>query len=111
VLSTITGVDKVVIVTEPGLSGLHDLERCLEICEKQGLRVSVVINKYDINPEQCLNTELFCSMKGVEIAGKVPFDKAIVMAMVNCKSIIEWSPDSAAAKEITRIFTNLIHEG
>jgi MinD superfamily P-loop ATPase len=48
VISTITGVNIVIVVTEPSLSGLHDLERTLEISDKFRLRTWVVINKYDI---------------------------------------------------------------
>jgi MinD superfamily P-loop ATPase len=107
VISSITGVNHVVIVTEPTISGLHDLKRTLEVVSKFNLKAWVIINKYDLNTEMTSQIELHCSELGVSLAGKLPFDSAVVDAMVNCKSIIEWSPNSIVAKEIENIFRRI----
>ncbi|MFO8021192.1 MAG: ATP-binding protein [Perlabentimonas sp.] len=107
VISSITGVNHVVIVTEPTTSGLHDLKRTLEVVTKFNLRAWVVINKYDLNNEMSALIENYCHDEGVSMAGKLPFDSTVVDAMVNCKSIVEWAPDSFLSEELSRIWKTI----
>ena len=81
VISSLTGVKKAVIVTEPTLSGLHDLERVLELIESFRIKTYFVINKYDLSFEIAIKIEEFLKDKGFEISVKVPFDKRIVKAI------------------------------
>ena len=81
VISSLTGVKKAVIVTEPTLSGLHDLERVLELIERFRIKPYFVINKYDLSVEMANKIEEFLKDKGFEISVKVPFDKRIVKAI------------------------------
>lgn len=81
VISSLTGVKKVVIVTEPTLSGLHDLERVLELIERFRIKPYFVINKYDLSVEMANKIEEYLKAKGFEIAVKVPFDKRVVKAI------------------------------
>lgn len=81
VISSLTGVKKAVIVTEPTLSGLHDLERVLELIERFRIKPYFVINKYDLSFEIANKIEEFLKDKGFEISVKVPFDKRIVKAI------------------------------
>lgn len=78
VISSLTGVKKAVIVTEPTLSGLHDLERVLELIERFRIRPYFVINKYDLSLEMANKIEEFLKDKGFEVSVKVPFDKRVV---------------------------------
>ncbi len=94
VISTITGVDHVVIVTEPTMSGLNDLQRTIEICSKFNLKTWVIINKYDLNSEISNKIEKFCKSTKIDILCQLPFDPKIVQAMVNKKTILEYAPDS-----------------
>lgn len=103
-ISTITGVDQVVIVTEPTISGLHDLKRAMEITSNFKLKTWVIINKYDLNTDLTAKIEKQCKQSNITIAGKFPFDRLVVDAMVNCKSIVEWAPDSEIAKMIADSF-------
>ena len=98
VISTITGADQVLIVTEPSLSGLHDLERTIDLTTKFELKTRVLINKSDLNSEISDRIEEYCKSKDIEVAAKLPFNKEVVNAMVNCKSIIEHSPNSETSK-------------
>lgn len=100
VISTITGVDHVVIVTEPTISGIHDLKRTIEIATKFNFKLWVIINKYDLNDDMANEIELYCNNLNISIAGKFRFDPQVVEAMVHCKSIMEYAPDSDFAKEI-----------
>lgn len=100
VISTITGVDYVIVVTEPTLSGLHDLKRTLEVSSKFKNKTRVIINKYDLNTDMANRIESYCIENNVAVIGKIPFDPQVVQAMVNCKSILEFAPKSEVAKLI-----------
>lgn len=110
VISTITGVDHVVIVTEPTISGLQDLKRTIEITSKFNLKTWVIINKYDLNYEMANKIEAYCNSINISVAGKLFFDNQVVEAMVNCKSIIEYNKDSETSKTIRLIYNTIIHK-
>ncbi len=105
VISSITGVNHVVIVTEPTLSGLHDLKRTVEITSKFQVKTWVVINKFDLNTSMSAQIANYCEEADIPVAGKIPFDPQMVEAIVNCKSISEWNSTSAAAIEIKNIWS------
>lgn len=107
VISSITGVDHVVIVTEPTISGLHDLKRTIEIVSKFNLKTWVIVNKYDLNPEMAIQIENYCIAEQVPLLGKLPFDPLVVEAMVQCKSIMEWSPGSGIAMELSKFWKQI----
>lgn len=100
VISTITGVETVVVVTEPTLSGLHDLKRTLEVTTKFKNKTTVIINKYDLNTDMANTIEMYCAENNVLVIAKIPFDPQVVQAMVNCQSIVEFAPESEVTKLI-----------
>ena len=108
VISTITGVDVVVIVTEPTLSGLHDLKRTLEITAGFKLHTNVIINKFDINTDMTSRIETYCNQNGIQVIGKLPFDPLIVEAMVNCQSITDYAPDSVISSLLKNTYSKII---
>ena len=110
VMSSLTGVNHAVIVTEPSLSGLSDLKRALEITSKFDLKTWIIINKYDLNEDATNDIFNYCHDNNFMVAGKIPFDSQIVDAMVNCKSITEYAPYSDITFEIERIFNMIIHD-
>lgn len=81
VISTITGVDKAYIVTEPTVSGLHDLKRVIHLIRIFKTDVSVIINKAGINDTQEGAIERYCQEEGIDCALKIPFDRAITEAI------------------------------
>jgi MinD superfamily P-loop ATPase len=107
-ISSITGVDKVVVVTEPTLSALQDLKRTIELISGFSSQAFAVINKYDLNEEMTREIVRLCLDHHWQVIGQIPFDEQIVTAMIQCKSIVEWSPASAASIEISRIWQRLI---
>jgi MinD superfamily P-loop ATPase len=109
VISTITGTDKVLIVTEPGISGLSDLKRTVELVQGFKYRAMVLINKYDLNPEMSLKIEHYCEKVKVPVIGKLPFDPQITTAMLNCKTIVEWMPKSETSKALNRIWKTILN--
>ena len=107
VISSITGVDAVIIVTEPTISGLEDLKRAMQTADIFGIKTFVIINKYDINENMTGKIENYCKSANVTIAGKLFFDPDVVTAMINCISIYEHDPNSLNCKILTNIWKNI----
>ncbi len=106
VISSVTGADHVLVVTEPTLSGLHDMERAIELVKGFHVPISVIINKYDINPEVTGQIESFVVKVGAAAAGKIPFDRAVVEALVQKRCVTE-NGESPAGRSIREIWHNL----
>ncbi|MBN1398884.1 MAG: ATP-binding protein [Bacteroidetes bacterium] len=108
VISSISGIDCALIVTEPTLSGLHDLIRVVELTRHFNVKTFVVINKYDLNTEMAEEIESYCRNNGVALAGKIKYDTAIIEAMVNKKTVIEYSKGevSQQIKNVWEIIQN-----
>lgn len=83
VISSLTGADRAVLVTEPSLSALRDLERLVELLARFRIPPVAVINKWDLSPELSGRVEDFCSDAGIPVLMKIPFDTAMVQAVVN----------------------------
>ncbi len=111
VISTLTGVDKTIIVTEPTRSGFHDLKRIVELTNTFNIPTYIVVNKYDLNENMTDQILTWCSDAGIPVVGKIPFDPQIVEAMLQCKSIVEWAPETQAAKEIHAIYQQVVNNG
>ncbi len=107
VIASVSGIDLGVIVTEPTLSGIHDMKRGLKLLNHFKVLSLICINKYDINMENTRRIERFCRKQEIEIIGKVSFDSIVTEAMVNGKTIIEYSPRSAVAKEVEAIWEEI----
>ena len=99
VISSLSGADLALLVTEPTLSGMHDLERVLGVCYHFGVKALVCINKYDINEDNTRQVETYCSNQGVEVASKIPFDDVVTTAMVKGLPVVEYG-DSEVSREI-----------
>lgn len=85
VISSMTGVKKVIIVTEPTLSALHDLKRVYQLTQKFNLKVLLVINKYDISKEISKKIEIFAKENNIDLSLKIPYDESILKAIINKK--------------------------
>lgn len=90
VMSSLTGASLAVVVTEPSVSGLHDLNRVLRLVEHFKIPAVVVINKYDINLETSNQIEKTVDKIGGQIVGQIPYDSSIIKAMVNGQTIPEF---------------------
>lgn len=102
VISTITGVDKVVVVTEPTLSGFLDMKRVIEVVCRFSVQISVIVNKYDLNPDICEQIDKWCEEMEIPVVAHLPFDAQIVEAMIAGKTIIEYNKDC----EVSRLIEN-----
>ena len=93
VISALSGADLAVIVTEPTVSGRHDLERVLELCRHFTIPAGIIINKCDLNQDQAAGIEKFCHASDLPIIGRLPHDAAFTQAMVQGLSITEYDTD------------------
>ncbi|ODA38713.1 ATP-binding protein [Desulfosporosinus sp. BG] len=101
VISTITGCQQVLVVTEPSQSGKHDLERVLKLTAHFRIATQVIINKWDINIEVSQEIEDACSQSGVSVVGKIPFDPMVPKAIALGYPITRYdSPAASAIREI-----------
>ena len=91
VISSLSGANIALLVTEPTLSGIHDLERVLGMCHHFGVQALVCINKYDINEDNTHQIEGYCLSQGVEVAARIPFDNIVTEAMVHGLPVVEYS--------------------
>ena len=91
VLSSLAGVDFALIVTEPTAAGIHDLERLVKLAQHFNIPSLVCINKYDINTAKTLQIEEYCRQEDLKLVGKIPFDVAVIKAMVENKTVMEYS--------------------
>jgi MinD superfamily P-loop ATPase len=97
VISSITGADHVLVVTEPTLSGLHDLRRVTRLTGHFDIETQVCINKWDLNEALTAEIEAQAHRHGVRVAGKVRYDRAVTTAQIKKKSIVEYCHHGAAA--------------
>jgi MinD superfamily P-loop ATPase len=107
-IASLGGVDLGVVVVEPTLSGMHDMERALKLLNHFRINSMVCINKYDLNVENTNMVEEFCTENNVKVAGKISFDPVITKAMVFGKPVLEYSPNSEVSKEIRQVWRKIL---
>jgi len=106
VIASITGVDLVLIVTEPTLSAIHDLERILGVAKHFKIPAIVCINKYTINLDNSKKIEQYCMDNNIPVVGKLPYDNLMTKAMIHEQSIIEFS-DANLSHQIHKMWNNI----
>jgi len=106
VIASLTGVDLALVVTEPTMSGLHDLERILDVTRHFGIASVVCINKYDINEANSRRITEFCQERGVTIVRNIPYDPVVTEAMVAAMPVVEFS-DGAVSDAIREIWASI----
>jgi len=111
VIASASGVDAVVLVTEPSLSGLHDLKRVLGVVRYFRLPAFLVINKADLSDEITQRIREFAEEQAVPMLGEIPFDPGVTAAMVAGRSIAETEgPAADAVRRILERFSKEIHD-
>ncbi|MBN2879432.1 MAG: P-loop NTPase [Clostridia bacterium] len=107
VIASMTGVSAAIIVTEPTLSGLHDMERVLDLAEHFQIKAYACINKYDINLSVAKKITDILKSRNVSLIGQIPYSSEITQAQIEGKTIIEYS-DGAASKAIKEMWQAFI---
>ena len=109
VIASVGGVDVGLIVVEPTLSGIHDMERAFGLLNHFKIPSLVCVNKYDLNTENTSRIEEFCKGNGVKVVGKIPFDPIVTEAMVAGKPVVEYSPESKVSKAIKALWKQTLN--
>jgi MinD superfamily P-loop ATPase len=104
VISSVSGTDMVVAVTEPTLSGWHDLQRLIEMIGHFHTPVYVIINKYDLNENMAYIIENNLKNKGISLIGKIPYNESMIYGLLEGKTINEFEPGGLVANELNRIW-------
>jgi MinD superfamily P-loop ATPase len=112
VIASIADVDVAVVVTEPTLSGAHDLDRVLGLTAHFGVTTGVVINKYDLNPEMSGNIENRVSERRASFLGRIPFGAEVKEAIAQGKTLLEHDegPVSMAVRGIAQSIIQMAAE-
>jgi len=106
VISSLSGASLALLVTEPTLSGIHDLERVLDVCHYFSVPALVCINKYDINEVNSRQIETYCHTEGADVVAKIPFDNVFTEAMVHGMPVVKYS-DGVVSQQIKRLWQNV----
>ena len=96
VIASITGADLVLIVTEPTLSGLHDLGRVADVAGHFGVPGMVCINKWDLNPDVAAEIERQAKERNLTVAGRVRYDRAVTDAQIRKQAVVEYQQNGCA---------------
>ena len=107
VISSLSGATAALIVTEPSLSGMHDLDRIIGVCNHFGVTAMVCINKYDINEENTAKIDKYCADNNIDVISKIPFDNAAIESLIEQKTLVEHS-NGVLAQQVTALWNKLI---
>lgn len=108
VISSLTGASQVLVVTEPSLSGEHDLGRILQLTRHFKIQTSVCVNKYDIDMAMTERIERAAVAAGARVLGRIHYDPIVTQAQMQEKTVVETK--SMAADDIRNIWKQLNNE-
>ena len=106
VIASLSGVDMVLIVAEPSVSGISDMERIIKIAQGFETEIAVCINKYNTNFEKTEEIVAYCQTIGIPFVGKIPFDAKVVEAVNQGKSIVE--VDCSAGSAVKEVYARTL---
>ncbi|MFZ6031183.1 MAG: 4Fe-4S binding protein [Chloroflexota bacterium] len=110
VIAAAAGAHLALIVTEPTAAGIHDLQRVLQTTAHFRVPTRVAINKADLYPDGVDQINALCDTINVSIAGQIPFDPAVGMAMMNGEPVTAYRPDAPASQAIRSVWQGLVGE-
>jgi MinD superfamily P-loop ATPase len=93
VIASLANVDLALIVTEPTLSGIHDMERIAEVAKHFDINTKVIINKYDINLKNTENIKKISNKRKIEVLAKLPYSDEVIKSLVKGIPLVEYSDD------------------
>lgn len=105
VIASLTGATMVLAVTEPTVSGEHDLERVLSLTRHFQIPTAICVNKWDINPDMTIRIENTARQAGAHIVGRIRYDRSITRAQMGEKAVVE--TDAPCVEDIKAIWNNL----
>lgn len=107
VIASLGGVDLAVVITEPTLSGEHDMLRVLDLARHFSVPACICINKWDLNPDQSQRIENLARERGAGIMGRIPYRKEFTTALRQGKTVMEWPEADVLANEVRKVWQNV----
>ena len=107
VISSISGTGYVVIVTEPTPSGVHDLTRAADLRDHFHRPVGIILNKADLDRDHAAKVEALCRERGYPVLARIPFEPAVMQALVNGRTLLDVS-EAGVAAAITDAWNTLL---
>jgi MinD superfamily P-loop ATPase len=108
VIASIGGADAVLVVAEPTVSGIHDMNRAAELAAYFKVPVMVCVNKYDLNPEQASAIEQTAKNGKTAFVGRIAFDPVFTDAMIQGKTVMEYNGASSAGEAVRRLWEEIV---
>jgi len=106
VIASVSGASRVIVVTEPTLSGAHDMGRVLGLARHFGVAAAVCVNKWDLNAAMTARIEAEARRAGAAVAGRVRYDRAVTDAQMQGLAVVE-GPCSPAGRDIRDIWASI----
>ncbi len=107
VISASAGADLALLVAEPTVSGVHDLERILATTDHFGVPAQVVLNKADLNPGRANEIRAFCARREVPVVGSIPYDVVVTEAMVQGRTVTEHA-DGPVSRALAEVWERIV---
>ncbi len=108
VIASVTGASQVLVVTEPTVSGEHDLGRVLSLTQHFSIPTAVCVNKWDLNPVMTRRIEDKSRQLGAQIVGRIRYDKAVTQAQMQARAVVE--TDAPSTEDIRNIWDQLTRQ-
>ena len=108
VISALSGANLACIVTEPSVSGIHDMERVLSVCRHFSIPAVVCVNKWDVSEEGTADIEDYCRTQDIPVVARIPFDTRVTEAQVQGVPIVEYADDARLAGPIREAWRLII---
>jgi MinD superfamily P-loop ATPase len=105
VIASVTGATLVLVVTEPTLSGEHDLARVLSRARHFRIEAAVCVNKWDLNPEMAVRIEDQARRAGARLAGRIRYDRAVTLAQLQARAVVE--TEAPCVEDIKHVWRQL----
>lgn len=110
VIASVGGASGVLIVSEPTVSGLHDMERVAQLAVHFKVPAMVCVNKFDLNPDQTESIEKLAKENNMTVVGRIPFDPVFTESMVHGQTVLEYVDNSKVRNSISEIWQNIRHQ-
>lgn len=106
VIASISGSDYAVIVTEPTVSGIHDMERVLDVADHFGIEAGIVVNKADLNKEKTEEIKKIAEDRGLEVLGEISYDDVFIDSQMERLTVVEYD-ESSTVSEVRDIWKRI----
>jgi MinD superfamily P-loop ATPase len=108
VIASVGGATAVLVVTEPTVSGLHDLQRILDLVDHFNVPGMICVNKFDLNLDQTAAIETLATERAVPVVGTIPFNSQFTASMVQGHTVCEHDRNSDLCRTIKRLWNRIL---